>query len=699
MWSPDATKIAFVSTSPEGPQHYLRSYIFAIKPDGTNRLQLTQEAVSNGTRISWSPDGTRLAFLRAFGAANVTSICVVGANGSGSTRITNAPLRDQDPTWSATDRISFIGTRDPGGVGIYSMKPDGTDTRLIKAPVGQFYGPAKWSPDGTKLLYAAPNKGGVTIIKADGTEAQSIGESSPDEAQWSRDGHKIVFVEAGGSGRVSVSVDARVATAIPNTASAHSPTLSPDGQMVAFVKNDGIDPVGLGTAHALFVTSIGSGTPLKLPIAVRPHRIRGQELFSVSWCPIADPVLDPEGDRSRLEPPPGTGALREQPKVESGKPTGPGFPGTPVGPDRPASPPEGSKSYGSDLKISAPVRVRVGNGFFGPEPLKIGVTRSAKISKSPVKFTVLAVPAGMTATISGNDSAAQLTLGGLSSLPIGEHVIQVKATCSTASALAPIRIIREKARILLVDDDFEGNNVDLDKDPANFLKGTLSKSDVFYRKMLDRGDGKRSLIFDTVGVDRYGNGPNAAALSPYDLVIWYLGPSYGGNPDNSAVYSGTDETNIRAYLQEGGGRTILMAGPGYISNVSHGTPTSVSNEAHWKETDSTFLQKAMGVAGGRGLFVRFTDADLSVNGETYMMGKGPVEAQLSPINPQGSTALALAEMDPDGAGKRMVPVAVWNRVGDANLVFVGFSLENVTVKGDKLAALFLGIRIPGMVSR
>lgn len=374
-----------------------------------------------------------------------------------------------------------------------------------------------------------------------------------------------------------------------------------------------------------------------------------------------------------------------------------GFPGTPVGPDRVSNALGAVKTVGTGFTISAPESVTVGDAFFGPDPLTIKVVRPAKQAKTPIKFVVVGTPAGATATLVANPTGtAKLTLGGLSKLAVGTYPLQVKATCGTLAAQATVRIVRKKARILLVDDDYDGNNADLLADPKNFLKGSLSVSDAIYRKLLDTGDGKRSLIYDAVGVDRYGSGPDAAQLEPYDFVLWYLGRSYGGNPDNTGVFSGVDETNVRAYLQGGGGRTFMLVGPGYLSNVSRGLPTSSSNEAQWIETESLFMKKAIGVVGARGMLQRFAEADVVVNGTTFMMGKGPTEAQLSPLNPDTATALATTELNPDMKGVRQVPVATWNRVGDANVIYVGFTLENVTVKQQKLMGLFLGIRIRGM---
>lgn len=696
-WSPDGSRLAYISAVEDPQTRALSFYVYVVAANGSNRVQVTNEPIEPTSSVDWSPDGSRLVFERTFGVGKGINVCAVNADGTNPARLTNDPNNDQDPVWSRSNKIAFLGTRAPGGRGLYSMNPDGGGIQPILVNAGLVYGPPRWSPDGTRIAYNNPGRGGITIALANGSQPNAIGEASPDPAEWSRDGSKVVFADSGhSSGRVMLSVDARVATPVPGTDNARSPTLSPDGGWVAFAMNDGTDPANFLPVYALYVARLGSGSPTKVPIAVRPvvSGDANRRMF-IRWSPTGSaPPQDPGG----VQPLPGAGVVR--PPLPQVAPLGPGFPGAPVGQDRTSNPLGASKTFGKGFTLAAPSSVTVGEAFFGPEPLALKATRPAALAKTTVKFAIVGAPAGLTASIAANpDGTAKLTLGGLSALAVGQYPLLVKAVCGTSSTQATIQIVRKQARILLVDDDYEGNNADLLKDPKNFQKGTLSKSDVFYRKALDRGDGKRSLIFDTVGVDRYGNGPDVAQLEPYDFVLWYLGTSYGGNPDNTAVFSGVDETNVRAYLGAGGGRTFMLVGPGYLSNVSHGTPTSPSNEAHFSETDSIFLKKAIGALGARGMFARFAEADLTINGETFMMGRSPMEAQLSPLNADTATVLATTELDPDLKGKRQVPVATWNRVGDANVIYVGFTLENVAVKQEKLMGLFLGIRIRGMVTR
>ncbi len=96
-------------------------------PDGSGMTRLT--TTSNGASFSpqWSPDGTRLAFVST--RDENREIYVMNADGSNQTRLTNNPTADEGPAWSPNGlRINFHTARE-GNDQIYSMFADGTDQR------------------------------------------------------------------------------------------------------------------------------------------------------------------------------------------------------------------------------------------------------------------------------------------------------------------------------------------------------------------------------------------------------------------------------------------------------------------------------------------------------------------------------------------------------------------------------------------
>ncbi|MBV9925744.1 MAG: PD40 domain-containing protein [Acidobacteria bacterium] len=142
-WSPDGTRLAYVGTEDVsgGPGVSLRSFLFVINADGTGKTKLADAMFATPTGPttsvggpSWSPDGTRIAYGSNRGSTNV-EIYTVGSSGGAPVRLTDNAARDYLPSWSPDGRkIAFTSDRD-GNSEIYSMNADGTgQTRLTNNP-------------------------------------------------------------------------------------------------------------------------------------------------------------------------------------------------------------------------------------------------------------------------------------------------------------------------------------------------------------------------------------------------------------------------------------------------------------------------------------------------------------------------------------------------------------------------------------
>jgi Tol biopolymer transport system component len=93
--------------------------------DGSNQTNLTLDPATDEFP-SWSPDGTKIAFVTG------TDIYVMNADGSGQTNISHNPAFEQHPSWSPDGtKIAFTSYRD-GNTDIYVMNAqDGSNqTRL-----------------------------------------------------------------------------------------------------------------------------------------------------------------------------------------------------------------------------------------------------------------------------------------------------------------------------------------------------------------------------------------------------------------------------------------------------------------------------------------------------------------------------------------------------------------------------------------
>jgi TolB protein len=160
-WSPDGKTIAFSRLAdPSLPIDEATLYL--ADADGSDVRALGQVPVK-GVSPAWSPDGRKLVFV-SFTDANGPvcpvagcppsgEIYVVGADGTGLTRLTASRADDEHPTWSPDgSRIAFASGFALAGQGhapwLVTIRADGGSLTRI----GRFSGvldPA-WSPSGVR---------------------------------------------------------------------------------------------------------------------------------------------------------------------------------------------------------------------------------------------------------------------------------------------------------------------------------------------------------------------------------------------------------------------------------------------------------------------------------------------------------------------------------------------------------------------
>ena len=167
-WSPDGTKIVF---SKGDPAH---SWIYIMNSDGTGVKRITEE-VEPDTDPDWSPDGTKIAFTRLISEDN-TEIFVTDLEGAIQKKITNNLAHDFNPRWSPeADQIAFVTDRD-GNEEIYTMTPEGRTLRNISNSSSVDITPV-WSPDGTKIVFVSDrleDDYDIYIMDADGRNQERL---------------------------------------------------------------------------------------------------------------------------------------------------------------------------------------------------------------------------------------------------------------------------------------------------------------------------------------------------------------------------------------------------------------------------------------------------------------------------------------------------------------------------------------------
>ncbi len=141
-WSPDGTKIAFVSG-----RDGAGSQIYVMDADGKNPTRLTD---GQGTKVhpDWSPDGGRIAFSVDH---REDYIAVMDADGRNREKLEDAA---RYPSWSPNGvEIAFVSWRD-GGNEIYVIGVGGQGRKRVTHDLEAKLSPS-FSPDGRRIAYEA----------------------------------------------------------------------------------------------------------------------------------------------------------------------------------------------------------------------------------------------------------------------------------------------------------------------------------------------------------------------------------------------------------------------------------------------------------------------------------------------------------------------------------------------------------------
>ncbi len=142
IWSPDGSKIAFVSRR-DGNEE-----IYVMNADGTKQTRLTRNQAVDLV-AAWSLDGSSILFTRRLGpsVAARQEIWAVDADGASEVKLTGHPAGDSTLAWSPDrSKIAFTSDRD-GDREVYVMNSDGSgQVNITNNPAADDQNPAWWGP-------------------------------------------------------------------------------------------------------------------------------------------------------------------------------------------------------------------------------------------------------------------------------------------------------------------------------------------------------------------------------------------------------------------------------------------------------------------------------------------------------------------------------------------------------------------------
>ena len=244
VWSPDETKIAFVRDLD----------VWVMGADGTDQVNLTANPAYD-SYPSWSPDGTKILFMSD--RSGTQQGFIMNADGTGVTQVTHDPIQYLSGRWSPDGtRIAFAGVQSTNA-DIYTINPDGTALVQLTADSGSQHNPS-WSPDGSRITFMSGRDGNAEIygMNADGS-GQTRLTSDPandDKPVWG--GNKIAMHSMSG-GSLAIWIIDPDGTGLTRLTSPggsdQMPSWSPDGTKIAFTR-------WVGTANDICVMNAdGSG--------------------------------------------------------------------------------------------------------------------------------------------------------------------------------------------------------------------------------------------------------------------------------------------------------------------------------------------------------------------------------------------------------------------------------------------------------
>jgi TolB protein len=204
-WSPDGTKLAYVSFEKKKPIIFVQSLTSGSR-------EVLANYKGNNSAPAWSPDGSKLAIVLTYGANS--QIYTISSNGGNLKQVTKSSAIDTEPVFSPDGSMIYFSSDRGGRPQIYKVPADGGSPSRVTFE-GAYNVSPHFSPDGKALAYIRNDGGKFRVALHDlaSGQVQLLSEGSQDESpSFAPNGRVILYAtKARGRGALAaVSADGKV---------------------------------------------------------------------------------------------------------------------------------------------------------------------------------------------------------------------------------------------------------------------------------------------------------------------------------------------------------------------------------------------------------------------------------------------------------------------------------------------------------
>jgi TolB protein len=222
-WSPDGTKLAYVSFEKKKPVIYVQSLT-------SGQRTVLANYKGNNSAPSWSPDGRKLAIVLS--QSGNSQIYTINADGTGLQQLTHGLTIDTEPQWSPDGKWIYFTSDRGGSPQIYRMPTAGGDAQRITFE-GSYNVSPKLSPDSKLMAFvrrADSGKFQVATQELASGQVQVLSDTARDESpSFAPNGRLIIYAtHINNKGVLSVvSADGKVKQRFSEVGDVREPAWSP----------------------------------------------------------------------------------------------------------------------------------------------------------------------------------------------------------------------------------------------------------------------------------------------------------------------------------------------------------------------------------------------------------------------------------------------------------------------------------------